>query len=362
MARTTPRSCPPVEDRVAAWKRFYRRENGRPLLGFFLGSEYPIPRYAHAAALPDDRPVVPDDLDPRAHARDEAALFEAHEACGGDFIHAGSAYWGVPWCEAILGAEIRASHETGSLYAETIGGDREVPVFDEGAPWVAKAGAMLDALARTAAGRFPLATTRMRGVADLLVTLYGTEHLITAMIEAPDEVHEKADALADLSVAFARYQLERIPDFHDGVGSFYYSMWAPAGTVWHQEDSSMLLSPDLYDEFIRPRVERIFAAFRHNIMHFHSTGGYLPVAPVLGMKPTAVELHRDSGGPSAQELFPRHREILAAAPLLIWGALDRDDLDWVFTKLPPEGLAVQVAVESVDEAQEILSRYGGSDA
>ncbi len=347
-----------MEERVAAFRSYYRRENGRPLLGFFLGSEYPIPRYPHASGLPDDRAIVPDDLNAEAHARDEAALFEAHEACGGDFIHAGSAYWGIPWCEALMGAEIRASHQTGSLYARTSDADREVPAFDQSSPWAQTAGEMLDALVRVSGGRFPLATTRMRGVSDLLVARHGAQELITRMIEQPDLVGEQADAIVELYIGFARSQLDRIPAFHGGVGSFYYSMWAPAGTVWHQEDSSMLLSPDLYDTFIRPRVERIMNAFDHNIVHFHSTGGYLPIDPILELRPTAVEVHRDSGGPSAEELFPIHRRILASTPLLIWGALTQDDLDWIFAKLPPEGLAVQVAVASVDQARDLWERYG----
>lgn len=346
-----------MDERVAAFRAYYRRENRRPLVGFFLGSEYPIPRYRHAAGLPGDRPLIPGDFDADAHARDEATLFDAHEACGGDFIHAGSAYWGVPWCEAILGAEIRSSHDTGSLFANTVGPEHGVPIFDANSPWAAKAGEMLDRLASAADGRFPLATTRMRGVADLLVTLYGAENLIAATIDEPEAVHADAEAIADLYIAFARYQLERIPAFHEGIGSFYYSMWAPAGTVWHQEDSSMLLSPDIYNEFVGPHVRRIFAACGHNIMHFHSTGGYTPIDQVLEMRPDAVELHRDYGGPSLRELLPQHKKILASAPLLIWGQLSREDLEWAFSALPPQGLAIQVAVGTEQEAHDIWNRY-----
>jgi hypothetical protein len=117
----------------------------------------------------------------------------------------------------------------------------------------------------------------------------------------------------------------------------------------------------LIGEFIRPRVERVFAVFRHNIVHLHSTGGYPPIDPVLEMRPTAVELHRDSGGPWAKELYPLHRKILAATPLLIWGRLDRDDLNGIFPKLSPERLGVQVVVESVEEAHDVFHRCGPSD-
>lgn len=359
----------PVNERVDAFREFYSRRNRNRLLGFFLGSEYPIPRYRHAAGLPGDRPVEPDDLNVDSHAEDESTMFETHEMCGGQFIHAGSAYWGVPWLEAMIGCDIRASHTSGSLYAETIATNRElasavsdgswrVPAFDPDAPWSRVAASMLGRLALVAGGRFPLATTRMRGVADLLAAVFGPEQLIVAMIERPDYVRSLAAAAADLYIAFGRFQLKLIPEFHGGIGSFYYGMWAPWGTVWHQEDSCMLLSPELYREFIGPQDTRIFEAFAHNIIHFHSTGGYLPIDEVLATSPTAIELHRDTGGPSAEELYETHLRILDSTPLLIWGNLDAADLEWLYAKLPPEGLAIQVVVDTPEDAHLIWERYG----
>jgi hypothetical protein len=55
-------------------------------------------------------------------------------------------------------------------------------------------------------------------------------------------------------------------------------------------------------------------------------------------------LHIDEGGPSAEELFDRHRAILARSPLIIWGRLTDADCRWLFTRLPPEGLAIAVAL------------------
>ena len=43
----------------------------------------------------------------------------ADEEAGGDFIWAASSFWGIPWIEAALGCDIFASHETGSIHAET---------------------------------------------------------------------------------------------------------------------------------------------------------------------------------------------------------------------------------------------------
>jgi len=355
---------PTTKDRVRDSQLYYQRRNERPLLGFFLGSEYPLHRYEGAKALPDDRPLTPDDVAVEPYLDDCDRLFEGHEECGGDFVWSACAFWGIPWIEAALGCPIRADHATGSAYAEPpadFDGPDSIPDFDADAPWNAKTVEFITKMSERSAGRFPLATTRMRGVTDLLSALYGGEQFLFKMMEQPDEVKAVCAKLTDFFIAYGRLQLDHIPDFHGGMGSFYYSLWAPPGTVWHQEDAAALLSPDLYDEFIRPCDERMVQAFPHVIMHLHSTG-YIPLDAYLDMGFAAIELHIDEGGRSAEELYETHMKILDRSPLLIWGDMTDADMDWIFTKLPAQGLAVNKVVRSAEEAQSLWERYGAADA
>jgi hypothetical protein len=215
---------------------------------------------------------------------------------------------------------------------------------------------MLEALKAKSAGRFPLATTRMRGVADLLSALYGADHFVYAMFDRADEITRVAQQVTDLFIQCGALQQEHIPAFHGGTGSFYYHMWAPAGTVWHQEDAAALLSPDLYEQFIEPCDRRIVAAFPHVVMHQHSTG-FVPTDKYLDMGMSVLELHIDSGGPSAQALYDRHLAILKQRPLLIWGNMTDEDLEWLFDKLPPQGLAIITVVDCAEEAAALWSLY-----
>lgn len=349
----------PMAERVARFRDYYARRNERPLLGFFTGSEYPLHLYPASRSLPTDRPLQPDDFEVAPYLADCERLFAAHEACGGDFIWSGCAFWGVPWLEAALGCPILANHTTGSIHAEKptrFNGPEDVPSFDPQNPWMAKAVEFLDMMAAASGGRWPLATTRMRGVADLLAALYGQPEFIFAMMERPDEVQAVADRLTAFWIAFGRLQLEHIPLFQGGVGSFYYNMWAPAGTVWHQEDAAALLSPELYAQFIRDCDERIAAAFPGCIMHQHPTR-FVPTDFYLEMNFTALELHVDESGPRAEQLYATHMKILEhGMPLLIWGRLSETDLKWVFSRLPAAGLAVMTTVADPAEAARIWQR------
>lgn len=196
----------------------------------------------------------------------------------------------------------------------------------------------------------------MRGIFDLLSLLYGTENLIFAMMEKPDEIHAVSERLTEFWIGFGRMQIERIHPHYGGIGSFYYNCWATPGTIWHQEDAAALLSPEIYDEFIKPRDLKIMDAFEGCMMHRHSNG-YFPYDQYINMDFTALELHIDEGDPSAEQLYGAHLEILDRKPLIIWGNLGEANRDWIFSKLPAQGLSVITCVNSPGEAKAIWDRY-----
>lgn len=349
-----------IEERVDQFKSFYKKENERPLLGFFLGSEYPVHRYPAAKLIPEKIELTPDHFNIDAYLNDYDYLFGGHENCGGDFIWSASIYWGIPWLEAALGCPIKLnSYTSGSIHAEPLAGftgPDDIPEFSFDNPWVKKAINFLERSAGRSKGRYPLATTRMRGISDLLDLLYGTENLIFAMFERPDEVVAVAEKLTNFWIEFGKMQIERIPDFHGGIGSFYYNTWAPKGTIWHQEDAAALLSPDLFEQFIKPWDDKIVSAFNGCIMHQHSNG-YFPYEYYVDMDFTALELHIDNGGPTAKSLAPVYTKIMEKKPLIIWGEIPETDMDWIFSNLPPEGLAVITVVNDINTASRLWEKY-----
>jgi len=348
-----------IEQRVERFKQYYQQVNDRPLLGFFAGSEFPLRRYPASHNLSENRPLKPDDFDVTTYLDDCDQLFEIHEACGGDFIWSASPFWGIPWLEAAIGCPIFADHSTGSIYAQPpvdFAGPDDIPEFNPSSPWMHKAVEFIDRMADRSKNRWPIGTTRMRGISDLLSALYGSERFVYAMIDDPDNVMETCQRLTHFWIAFGNLQLQQIPEFHGGVGSFYYNMWAPAGTIWLQEDAAALLSPDLYDKFIREHDQRIAESFPGCIMHQHPTK-FVPTDFYLKMPFIALELHIDEQGPEAKALYDTHMKILERKPLLIWGNLTDSDMDLIFTKLPVRGLAVITVVNTPQEAARLWEKY-----
>ena len=349
----------PIEQRVENFKLYYGKRNSRPLLGFFIQSEFPLHRYRAAGSLPEHKPLSPDDFNVEYYLDDCDRLFLEHEECGGDFIWSGSAFWGIPWMEAGLGCSIFADHKTGSIHSQppvVFKGSQSIPGFDRNSPWMKKTREFLLEMSARSGRRWPIGTTRMRGISDLLSALYGGENFIYAMLEEPEEVVKVCERLTEFWIEYGKFQLENIPLFHGGVGSFYYHMWAPQGTVWHQEDAAALMNPALYNEFIRPWDEKIVKSFPGCIIHQHPTRFY-PFDEYIEMGMLALELHIDQGGPSAEQLYETHLKILNSKPLIIWGDIPERDLEWIFEKLPPQGLAVNTVVRDKDEAARLWSKY-----
>ncbi len=348
-----------ISERIEGFKRFYAMENNEgPLVGFFIDTYYPLKRYRAAQCLREGF-IHPEDIRVTDFADDYESLFKRYEALGGDFIWTSSAFWGVPWLEAIIGCRVYADHQTGSSRSQLpeeveIAGD--ILDFDPGNSWVMKAKEFLSMLADQSAGRFPLGITLMRGISDLFAAIYGSPHFIYKLIDQPEEQKKIARKLTSIWIKFAEAQFDLIPDFHNGVGSIFYNLWMPGRGAMLQEDASALISPELFNEFIYPSLCEITERFDSTIIHLHPSM-YIPVDFLIKTSLTAIELHIDFGGPRAEELFPYYQKILAEKPLIIWGDLTAEDLDFINCYLDKEGLALVPVVRGEEEAETIWRKF-----
>ena len=341
----------PLQERLERLSAWLDRANDRPLAGFSLGSYFPLKRYQGSGRHLRDGVVRPENVVVEDYLDDSDRLYELHEEAGGDFVWSAAPFPGLPWVEAALGCGVRADHAAGSTRAVPPAGftAEAIPRFCESNPWVRKMLEFIPALEKRSAGRYPVGVTLMRGIADLLAALYGAQNFVLRMLDEPEEVRGAVERLTEFWIAFGQCLLDRLPLFHGGTGSYFYGLWCPGKTIWLQEDAVALLSPALYEEFIYPADCRIAGAFEHTAMHLHPTRP-IPAGPLVRSGITAIELHIDHDGPRAAELEKHYREILAQKPLLIWGDVTEADLEFILTRLPHRGLAVNLMVKDAAQA------------
>lgn len=344
----------PLTERLERMSQWLERRNDRPLIGFTLGSYYPLHRYPSGVRDIPDGLVSPEDIVVSKFLDDTDRLYEMHEEAGGDCVFSAAPFIGMPWVEAALGCGVVADHTTGSTRSLPPG-RVEVPDFSESNPWVAKMLEFIPALTGRSAGRYPVGVTLMRGVSDLLSALYGGEGFVLRMCDEPAEVHATVEKLTRFWIDFGRCLLSRLPQFHGGTSAMLYGLWCRGKMILLQEDAAALLSPPLYERFIYPADCAIAQAFENCLIHLHPTR-FIPTKYLVRTALGAIELHIDHDGPRAEALADHYRLILEHKPLVVWGDLTEADLEFVLTRLPHAGLAVILVAESVEHARSMWEK------
>jgi hypothetical protein len=319
----------------AFWKR---QEVNRPLVQ--------IRRDRRKLENTDIRPEMLDVEELTSHAGDKSL---ARSLLNQDLFHLECAFSGVPWMEAILGCPIKAGAAE-AMWPQPALGPRyegiEKIAADPDNPWQKKLMDLTRALVERNDGSYIVTHTLMRGPVDILGALLGDERMGLALHDAPDRVSEILTRAAKAFIDVAWEQYDLIPSFRGGSAPWLYGVWAPGSSIRFQCDSAVQLSPDMYRTAILPHDRTIMAAFDYSMVDLHSAGT-LRLHTVLTQEPElsaiSVTLDRHATAPTIPELLPTLKNILDAKSLVVFGDVNREELDALLT-LPPRGLCLNLRV------------------
>jgi hypothetical protein len=257
----------------------------------------------------------------------------------------------IPWLPAALGSPLRV------LPANILGAERTLPWSDALAvkldpehPWFRRYLDFADALARAAAGRFPVSHSAELGPTDLHALLRGHTQSLMDLTDSPEEsseiLHRGGGWLRDFTEAVWR----RLPLFEGGYFDAQYSLWAPGPIVRMQEDATAVYSPRLYRRFVQPVDRWLARQFASSFIHLHSTSMFLLDAILEIEEIQCYEVNNDALGPPVAELIPCLRKIQAhGKPLLVRGSFTPEELRLVVDSLDPRGVFLNIMVRDLAE-------------
>jgi len=175
--------------------------------------------------------------------------------------------------------------------------------------------------------------------------------MIFDLYDYPGDFQHLCRACTDLAVGLVRDQLAITRPFHGGYEVESFTLWAPGGIVRMQEDASALLSPDLYRKYLQAEDRRMADAFPYQVIHLHSSslhllGRFLEIESLR-----CIEINKDQGGWGVPRMIPLFQEVQARGKsLIVRGKLDTEDLAALRQGLSPDGLYLQIVVETPQEA------------
>jgi hypothetical protein len=122
------------------------------------------------------------------------------------------------------------------------------------------------------AGSLPVGLTDMNSPLSTIGQLCGYDKLFYWMYDDPKAVHALFDLVTDAFIVWVNKQKALIGEPMDASNGLQ-GTWSPKGVgVWASDDDIILLNPELYAEFVLPRMNRLFAEFGGGHLHFCGNG------------------------------------------------------------------------------------------
>jgi hypothetical protein len=194
------------------------------------------------------------------------------------------------------------------------------------------------------------------GTIDAMIHLMGAQPLIYAMLDQGDEFKETVRIMNQgwAKAVHAFYEAARI--HCAGSVHAWMHLWAPGLIQQMQCDFSVMISPEMFNEFVLPELEQQIECIEYPVYHFDGIEQEVHLNYILGLKKLkAIQWTHVAGQPSASHYIPVLQRIQAAGKGLIVMA-PKEDVVALIDNLKHRGLYIHTSAIDVEEAKDIL-RY-----
>jgi hypothetical protein len=330
----------------------------RPLASCRIGSGFVSKQFRAANHfLGEFRRITPDILDVDMFMDDYDRMYRESEIVGQDGFWVGTPFAGIPWVEAMLGCEILGSTDSfiTQPWAHSVEDLRKIKFDLNNNPWAEKYLEFITKLQKLSQGRFPVGQPILRGLSDTVGAIMGQTELVYALVDHPDIIGPLFFQVADFYRQLIRLQYDRIQPFWGGYSLGFYNVWCPGECIWFQEDLTSLLSPAIYSQLLAQPDRKICAGYPYTAIHVHPVSFFILDQLVQMRELKAIQVNKDTGGPSIREMLPQFRKIVAAKKLIVWGELDETDIDCITEALPGRAIFLHIVAFNLDRAKQIMA-------
>jgi len=231
--------------------------------------------------------------------------------------------------------------------------ERPELAFDPCNEWWCISKRLLDAAAKRAPGRYYVGIPDLNGPGEIVARLRGTEELAVDVIDHPQEVKE---AVEKVNRAWLRYWEACHGVIHQWVGGYIHwmSIWSESPSTDLQCDFSIMISPEMFEEFFLPAIEQQTEWVGRTIYHLDGPGAVRHVDALLALpKLDGIQWIPGAGAPPVSEWMPLLKKIQGAGKLLQLYC-EKWEVEKLLTELKPEGVLLSTICTSVEEAETLV--------
>ncbi len=231
-------------------------------------------------------------------------------------------------------------------------------VFDEGNKWWQGIFKLTEDLLKDANGEYIVGITDLHPGTDCLVSLRGPENLCYDLFEEPELVKKFERQVFEVYKKV--YQnLFDITSKQGGVSN-WMGIWSDKRWYVVGSDFSCLVSPEDYEEFVAPGIEREISFLDQSIYHLDGPQALRHLDRILKFeKLNGVQWVYGAGQPSASHWIDVLKKIQNAGKNIEITVLPKD-VPALCDNLRPEGLFMTCRASSVREAKELEAYASGN--
>ncbi|MGI6776529.1 MAG: hypothetical protein ACOX7R_00425 [Acetivibrionales bacterium] len=233
--------------------------------------------------------------------------------------------------------------------------EKDKIVFDPNNPALTEDLTVVSELCRLAGDDMMISMPDNCGNLDALLLLRGNE-LLTDFYEYPEEIRKALKEISE-TYRFAQTKLFSIirENNKGGCTHGWMNTWAPGTSAQLQADISVMLSPEIFEEFVLPELEELTGFLDYSAYHLDGMEQIRHLDMILSLKKlNAIQWTTVDGQPKASEFIDVFKKIQNAGKCLILYP-EIDEIETLMRELSSAGLYLIVrTAETREQADEII--------
>jgi len=229
--------------------------------------------------------------------------------------------------------------------------------FDENAYLFQQTLNLAKAFVQDSKGDYMISMSDCSGNADVLSHLIGPDELLPLMLEEPEVVQAAMKKVQHAYEMIHKKTYDIVKDNNEGgscVG--WLRTWAPGFHAQMQEDMSVMISSELFREFLEPELRAQCDFLDYPLYHFDGIEQIRHLDSLLSIeKLRVIQWTQVAGQPPCTEYLDQLKRIQAAGKNLIIIA-SADQIRPLMENLSSKGLYLLLGANSQEEADTMLKQ------
>lgn len=233
--------------------------------------------------------------------------------------------------------------------------DAEKLHFDKNSPHLLQQKEIARTVAQKAKGEFLVGMTDNCGIIDALAQLRGPQNLLVDMLDNPEFVQEACKKITGAWEETQQDFFNILAENNEGGSTQgWMQLWCPGRHAQIQCDFSVMISPDMFEEFVLPEIESCSKFLDHTTYHLDGQEQIRHLDLILSVKELDnIQWTRVAGQPKVSTFIKELKKIQAAGKGLIL-IPEKEEIPFLLENLSHKGLHLFADAADDQEAEDII--------